>query len=211
MKREQELREILIHNTVRLVAEGGFEKATTKAITFDGETLPDMRMNEVYIYRIFGNKEHLYEAAFECLDEEFAEDLQRCVEYYRDASGCVRERLCEVFLRVWRFAINNETQCRFYIRYYYSIYFKGQSLAGHNQRFSEIVNCFRPLFKDEADVVAIMHSVLTLLLDFANRVYNGDLADDDINRPHIYNVLYCAMESYFAEEVRKSANLRRFV
>ncbi|MBR3691438.1 MAG: hypothetical protein IKL89_01900 [Clostridia bacterium] len=81
MKREQELREILIHNTVRLVAEGGFEKATTKAITFDGETLPDMRMNEVYIYRIFGNKEHL-----ECLDEEFAEDLQRCVEYYRDAS-----------------------------------------------------------------------------------------------------------------------------
>lgn len=125
-----------------------------------------------------------------------------------DASGNGSTRC---FLRVWRFAINNETQCRFYIRYYYSIYFKGQSLAGHNQRFSEIVNCFRPLFKDEADVVAIMHSVLTLLLDFANRVYNGDLADDDINRPHIYNVHYCAMESYFAEEVRKSANLRRFV
>ena len=60
-------------------------------------------------------------------------------------------------------------------------------------------------------MVAIMHSVLTLLLDFANRVYNGDLADDDINRPHIYNGLYCAMESYFAEAVRKSANLRRFV
>ena len=33
MKNEHAGREILIDNTIRLVAEGGFEKATTKAIT----------------------------------------------------------------------------------------------------------------------------------------------------------------------------------
>ena len=48
----------------------------------------EQELREILI--IFGNKEHLYEAAFECLAEEFAEDLQRCVEYtgmQADASG----------------------------------------------------------------------------------------------------------------------------
>ena len=71
MKNEQEIREYLINNTIRLIAEGGFEKATTKAITYDGEPPLGLKMNEVYIYRLFGNKEKLYTKAFECLDEEF--------------------------------------------------------------------------------------------------------------------------------------------
>ena len=28
------------------------------------------------------------------------------------------------------------------------------------------------------------------MFDFAIRVYNGELEDSDINRPHIFNVLY---------------------
>ena len=85
--------------------------------------------------------------------------------------------------------------------YYYSIYFKGESLETHQKHFTSIVKSFNPLFKEEADVISIMHSVFTALLDFAIRVYNGELEDSDINRPHIFNVLYCMLATYFKETV----------
>ena len=52
-----------------------------------------------------------------------------------------------------------------------------------------------------------MHSVLTALLDFAVRVYNGDLKDSDTNTRHVFNVLYCMMASYFKDELRTDANI----
>ena len=70
MKREAEIKELLISNTIRLVSEGGFEKATTKELALCGGHLPDFKMNEVYIYRLFGSKENLYEATFIRLDTE---------------------------------------------------------------------------------------------------------------------------------------------
>ena len=84
---------------------------------------------------------------------------------------------------------------------YYSIYFKGKSLETHKQRFADMIAEMTPLFKAEADVVSILHSVFTALFDFSIRVYNGELEDNDINRPHIFNVLYCMMATYFKETV----------
>ena len=56
MKYEAEIKELLIENAIHLIAEGGFEKATTKALTYCGDQLPAVKMNEVYIYRLFGSK-----------------------------------------------------------------------------------------------------------------------------------------------------------
>ena len=70
MKNEVVVRELLIANALHLIAEGGFESATTKELTHCGGSLPDFKMNEVYIYRIFGSKEQLYESAFIQLDRE---------------------------------------------------------------------------------------------------------------------------------------------
>lgn len=211
MKNEQEVRNILINNTIRLVAEGGFEKATTKAITFCGENLPDMKMNEVYIYRLFGSKEHLYEAAFELLDNELLNALRNRLDITRASGLSTEEKMHELFIHTWQFALRNEERCRFYTRYYYSIYFNGESLAKHVKLFEKIVDGFSPFFKKEADVGSIMHIVLSMLLDFAIRVYNGDLEDNEINRPHIFNVLYCVMSSYFNESFARETGKTSFI
>lgn len=50
MRYEAEIKELLIENAIHLIAEGGFEKATTKELTHSGGALPDFKMNEVYIY-----------------------------------------------------------------------------------------------------------------------------------------------------------------
>ena len=205
MTNAQEILKILINNTIRLIAEGGFEKATTKAITYSGGSLPNVKLNEVYIYRLFGSKDHLYEKAFEELDKEFIYALKKCLATFKVSQETAKDTLYEIFLQTWQFLLKNEDKCRCYVRYYYSVYFKGCSLDRHNRYFDEIVDCFVPLFKEEADVRSIMHSVLTTLLDFAIRVYNGDLENNDINTLHIFNVLYCTMASYFKTELQEKA------
>ena len=200
MKKEQSVREILINNTIQLIAEGGFEKATTKAITHVGGHLPDMKMNEVYIYRLFGSKEQLYDVAFSRLDAEVVFMLRRAMEQFEQSDLDLKSKLYELFLRAWRFLLRNEAHCRCYVRYYYSVYFRGESLCSHNEQFKEFFKWFLPLFKEDADVKSIMHSVYTTILDFAVRVYNGDLEDTQTNAEHIFNVLYCMMMTYFKEE-----------
>lgn len=204
MKNEQNVREILVNNTIQLIAEGGFEKATTKAITHAGGNLPDVKMNEVYIYRLFGSKEHLYEVAFSRLDAEVVSALRSAVEKTERSAADVKSKLYELFMLAWRFLLKNESHCRCYVRYYYSVYFKGKSLQDHNELFKEIFGWFAPLFKENADVKSIMHSVYTAMLDFAVRVYNGDLQDTQMNAEHIFNVVYCMMMTYFKDSTAQS-------
>lgn len=197
MKYETEVRETLITNTIHLIAEGGFEMATTRAIVHSGEAPKDMKLNEVYIYRLFGGKEKVYEEAFRRLDNQLVSALVNCLGSVGPLESDPKNQLYKVFVRTWRFLLNNEEYCRCYVRYYYSVYFKGDSLLKHRNSFDKIVSTFAPLFKEEADVTSIMHSVLTTLLDFAIRVYNEDLEDNNVNAENIFNVLYCSMQSYF--------------
>ena len=190
MKREAEIKELLIKNAIHLIADGGFEKATTKELTHCGGSLPDFKMNEVYIYRLFGSKEQLYEAAFIRLDSELFNAFQNGVKEIGGFEQNTKEKFYEFFLKAWHFILGNEERCRCYVRYYYSIYFKGASLESHKALFDGIVNMMSPIFKDEADVEAILHSAFTSMFDFCIRVYNGQLEDNDENRPHIFNVLY---------------------
>ena len=202
MRYEAEIKELLIENSIHLIAEGGFEKATTKEITHYSGNLPDFKMNEVYIYRIFGSKENLYQAAFVRLDGELIDAFNRGVGIVGSFDGNTEEKLNRFFSLAWEFILGNEDRCRCYVRYYYSVYFKGKSREAHKKLFDGMVKEMSPIFKDEADVEAILHSVFTAMFDFAIRVYNGELEDSSINRPHIFNVLYCMMATYFKSSVK---------
>ena len=196
MKNEADIRAILIDNAIHLIAEGGFEKATTKNLAHYGQTPKGVKMNEAYIYRLFGSKEELYQSTFLTLDTELVNAFRNALTTFNDFTLDTKKKFYEFFLMAWQFILHNEDRCRCYVRYYYSVYFKGKSLEKHQQYFDSIVNAFNSLFIEEADVTSIMHSVFTTLLDFAIRVYNGELTDDELNRPHIFNVLYCMITTY---------------
>ena len=206
MKREAEVKNQLIANAIHLIAVGGFEKATTKELTLCGGHLSDLKMNEVYIYRFFGGKEKLYESAFRQLDTELFYAFRNGVESIGGFEEDTKDRLYELFSMAWKFILGNEERCRCYVRYYYSIYFKGNSLEAHKKLFNEMISEMTPIFKEEADVAAILHSVFTAMFGFAIRVYNGELEDSDINRPHIFNVLYCMMMTYLKNDKQQPRN-----
>ena len=196
MSKEEDISSILIDNAIHLIAEGGFEKATTKNLAHYAKPSADFKMNEVYIYRLFGSKENLYEKAFLTLDMEFGEAVNNALASSWGIVLDTKKKMYEFFLRVWEFVLINETRCRCYVRYYYSVYFKGTAVKNHQKKFDMIVQAFKPLFIEEADVDAIMHSIFISLLDFAIRVYNNMLINSEENRLHIFNVLYSIISSY---------------
>ena len=130
--------------------------------------------------------------------------FQNGVEQIGGFGTATKERFFDFFSRSWKFILGDEEHCRCYVRYYYSIYFKGDSLDAHTKLFCEMIAEMSPLFKEEADVASILHSVFTAMLDFAIRVYNGELKDNEINRPHVFNVLYCMMMSYFKDSAKEA-------
>ena len=208
MKYENEVKELLIHNAIHLIAKGGFEKATVKELTTCGGNLPGFKMNDVYIYRIFGSKENLYEAAFARLDSELFYNFRRAFkianEISRRNSMDLKSSITKFLELAFDFLMNDEERCRCYVRFYYSIYFTGDVAEAHKELFSGIISEIAVAFKEEADVVSIIHSVFSAMFDFAIRAYNGYIVLNDVEKPHIYNVLYCMMSSYLKDDLQTS-------
>lgn len=197
MRRETEIRDLFIENTIRIIAEVGFENATTKALTHYGGDLPGLKMNEAYIYRVFGSKDKLYEATFEKLDNELYIAFMKALEAVNGFNCNIKDKLNNLFLMCWDFILRNEVRLRCYVRFYYSAYFKGSVAEAHNKLIMGVVNQISPIFKREADVLSILRSVFTALIDFGIRVYNGELENNDDTREHVFNVLYNMMSDYF--------------
>lgn len=197
MKNEALIRDILIENTICLIAEGGFEKATTREIAHRHGDRSDVKINDAYIYRLFGGKEALYAEAFRRLDKELVDAFARTDLSFNGNS--MRENGWVIFYSVWRFMLQNETRCRCYIRYYYSVYFDGESKKNHAAELARQVAKFSFIFKPDADVSALVHYIFTAMLSFAVRVFNGAIQDNEENTKHIYNVIYNSVSDYLVE------------
>ncbi len=196
MKNETVLREAYLNNTIRLIGECGFEKATTRAIAKDGIHIPGISINEAYIYRLFGSKVLLYEEAFAVLDNELFSYLQSCLKNVERDGKTLEEMFYQVFRELWGFLLKNEHRCRCYIRFYYSAYFQGEVLRRHRKLLNEQKVYFMPLFKEGSDVISIIHMLFMTMLDFANQVYNHDLEDNDRNCYYIFLLLFSSVKPY---------------
>ena len=74
-------REQLLDAAVLVVARDGLDHATTKAIA------AEVACNEVYIYRNFGNKEDLLQAAFNRADIGFVQNVMKHIDVMDEAGS----------------------------------------------------------------------------------------------------------------------------
>ena len=194
MKREAKLDETrrrLIDGTICVIAREGLDGASTKQIGIATAT------NEAYIYRCFEDKEDMFAKTFASLDTELVEKALQHVDvmYMQEMEYEMRCRF--YFSAIWSFLLGNRDKCLTYIRYYYSPYFTKYSLEEHQKRFLPLVNKFRDAFKGEADVWLILNHILNVMLDFAVKVYNGQMPNDDDHAEHVFRVVYRSIEQYF--------------
>lgn len=195
MKNEQIYRRIFVNNTLQIVSEGGFEAATTRAIAGECRDCNNVKVNEAHIYRIYGKKDNLFADVFDMLDCELLNAVKDGLNEFEKESD--RRKQWELlFRKLWDFLLQEETKCRYYVRYYYSAYFKGEPLRTHQAKFRDFICDMMPYFVEKADVCAILQHVVTVMLSFAICVYNGTVENDNKNFSHIFNVAYSSIAPY---------------
>lgn len=185
------MRSRLIENTIKVIAAQGLDKTTTKTIAKCTD------IHEAYIYHYFSDKEELLSKSFDELDNELTTTVMEHVNvmYMREFDYETRCRF--FFTAVWNFLLGNREKCLAFIRYYYSPYFKKYSEESHKERYTPLVEKFKDAFKDEADVWMILNHILNVMLDFAIKVHNNQMPEEDNYAEHVFRVIYCSVKQYF--------------
>ena len=189
--KQDETRRRLIEGAIHVIADEGLDKASTKQIAFATS------INEVYIYRCFADKEDLFAKVFDSLDEELLCETVKRFELIlmTDIKEKMRWRL--YFSAIWDFLLSDRKECLVYVRYFYSPYFLKHSVETHEKRFVPLVNKFKTIFKDEANVWMILNHILNVMLDFAVKVHNGLMPDTEEYSEHVFRVMYESVKQYF--------------
>lgn len=188
--KQDEIRQKLIDGTIHVIARDGLEKATTKSI---GE---ETSINQAYIYRHFDDKEDMFSKAFDVLDEDLLATTMKYIDVMYMTSLDFKMRSRFYFSAVWECLLEDRDECIAYVRYFYSPYFIKYSAKTHEKRFEPLLNKLRPAFKDEADVWMILNHMLNVMLDFAIKVHNQLMPDDEIYAEHVFRVVYESVKQY---------------
>jgi len=187
----QDMRSALISRTISVIAKDGLDKTTTKAI------VSGTGINEAYIYRNFSDKEGLLIKTFESLDEDLLKEalLRVKVMYMKELAF---ETRCRIFYdAIWRFLLGNREKCLAFVRYYYSPYFQKYSASSHQKRYEPLVKTFSEAFTERANVWMLLNHILSVMLDFAIKVYDGAVPDDEDTSEHVFRLLYFSVSPYF--------------
>jgi AcrR family transcriptional regulator len=185
------MRQTLVARTIQVIANEGLDKTTTKAIT------AGTGINEAYIYRYFSDKEDLLAKAFDELDEELVVKAMQNVSIMCMETMDYEVRCRFYFGAMWKFLLGNREKCLAFVRYYYSPYFSKCSSENHKRRYTPLIEKFSNAFKADADVWMILNHILNVMLDFAVKVHNDQMSNDDDHAEHVFRVVYRSIEQYF--------------
>ena len=192
--KQEELRRKLIDGTIHVIAKEGLDGASTKQIGLATS------INEAYIYRCFEDKEDMFAKTFASLDDELVNKAMQHVPVMYMQEMEYEMRCWVFFTSVWKFLLGNRDKCLAFIRYYYSPYFQRYSAEEHKKRYLPLVDKFRDAFRDEANVWMILNHILTTMLDFAVKVYDGAVPDNDDTAEHVFRLIYHSIRQYFKKK-----------
>ncbi len=189
--KHENVQQRLIDSAICIIGTKGLDKTTTKAI------VAGAGINEVYIYRHFKNKEHLLSKAFDKLDEELVAKAMLHIPVMYMQGLSFEDRCRFLFSAVWEFLLGNREKCLAFIRYYYSPYFAKYSSEEHKKRFEPLVQRFDEAFLEEANTWMLMNHILVTVMDFAVKVFDGALPNNEDTAQHVFRVIYHSVKPYF--------------
>ncbi len=189
--KQDEIRRALIDGTIQVIAKEGLDKASTKQIGLTAN------VNEAYIYRCFKDKEDMFAKTFAYLDDELAAITMQHVSVMQIEGMELEIRGRIFFNSVWRFILGNREKCLAYIRYYYSPYFLKYSSKENEQRYVPLMEEIKGSFREKANVWMILNYMINVMLDFAVKVFDGAVPDNDDTAEHVFLLIFVSVQQYF--------------
>ena len=184
----------LIDGTICVVAQYGMEKTTIKQICAQSD------LHESHIYRHFGGKKQLLSNVFLSLDLELENLLVKSLPIMEFQALPMQERYWLLFQRVWHFLLGNRDKCLCYVQYYYSPYFEDLSGKEHKRIFQPVAMKISSAFWDDVDVWMLLGNILKVMLNFAVKVHNGSMPDNESTSLQVFNAIYATVGTYFKYE-----------
>ena len=191
--KQDEIREKLIAGTIRVVARDGLDKASAKQI--EAET----GLNVAYIYRCFKDKDDMFAKTFSMLSIELRDALAVVLPVMANRDILREERCWQLFAPVWKFVLGNEEKCLYYRRYHYSAYFHKYSVKEHMEIFKDVIAVMGEYFQPGTDAGMILGHILNVTLDFAVKVFSGEIKNNDETAKHVFNLVFHSLTPYFRE------------
>lgn len=201
MALKENYRELLIDAVVRVAAREGLDRTTTKLIA------AEVPCNEVYIYRNFGSKDALLQAAFSRTDLRFVQTVLKNLDVM-DAPGQPLEQRCRALWEpVWRFCLARPDDIRFYLRYYYSAQFLVSAHELHHRNYQQLQARLSRYFISSHDSWLLMAHIFETILGFVSHVLCGDLQDTPELDEQVFSLIFRTLQPYMLPEI--SANLEK--
>lgn len=166
-------RQRLIDGAIKAVSELGLEGLTTRGIEkYSG-------LKDSYIYRYFEDKEDLLHKAFMREDEAFIRTVEHYFPMMHDDKYKFKERCYRLWNQCWQYLIVNADTCKFYVRYYYSTYFKQRVSETHTMLCENLVEMLSKYFPEEVNVSLLLHHLLEMTLNSCMKVVLGEIEDTE--------------------------------
>lgn len=166
-------RQKLMDGAIIAVSECGLEGLTTRSIEqYSG-------MKDSYIYRYFEDKEDLLKKAFLREDETFIRVIEHYFPIMYDERYEFKERCYRLWQHCWKYLVSNPNTCKFYVRYYYSTYFKQQASEAHINLCSNLIDKVRESLPADVKTNVLLHHLLETMLNCGIKVALGETDDTD--------------------------------
>ena len=72
-----------------------------------------------------------------------------------------------------------------------------------------LVDKFQEAFKDDANTWMLLNHILATMLDFAMKVYEGQLPNNEDTAEHVFRIIYYSVSPYFKRSGEESGENRK--
>lgn len=186
----EEIRFALINSAIHTISEVGIDHATTKLLATNAN------VNEVYIYRIFGGKEQLFKEAFIYIDKEFAAAILKFLPITYKNNLNIKVRFCQLFKRIWRYALEDKERCSFFIRYYYSRCYSNSISEERKDIYAKVMKKLDTAFSYGTDTWWLFNHILDVIFSSAVKILREEIPDNKQTEDKIFCLLYSAIQPY---------------
>ena len=186
----EEMRIKLIESAIHTISNVGVDRATTKLLAGNAG------LNEVYIYRIFGGKDGLFKESFTYIDKQFAKYLLKCFKDITKTQDAKRDYFRKIFSQIWKFALNDQEKCSFFIRYYYSRYYTKQCGQERKEIYQDVMLSMKKVFKEESNVWWLFNHMFDVIFSSAVKVLREEIPDNRQTEENIFVLLYAALQPH---------------
>lgn len=187
---QNRIRTALMDATVKCVARDGLDKLTTRSIASECE------LHDTYIYRYFIDKDDLLKRTFIREDQKMIELMLESASKVDTENLSFRENLRLLWMPAWDYLMEHPNECKFYVRYYYSVHFEKDALEEFKDNNEALKAKFRKIFFDNKEIEFLFHYNIDTMLHLTMRIATGEIENDENIRDEVFELMYSVNKVY---------------